>query len=346
MRATNGCGAGLDSVTASFTTVIIPGILLVDDDDDDPDVVTSYVFTLSALNRPFDVWNTGNTDNEPPAAVLDFYDTVIWFTGDEFGGAAGPGAGGEQALAAWLDKSRCLLVSSQDYFHDRGLTGLMTSYLGLDAATGEVSQSTLSGLGTFAGLGPYTLSFPYSNFSDTMTSNITGADAFAGDQGIAGIEKDAGYYRTSYWSVGLEALPTPAAREEVLGAFLAWCDALPTLDGDSDGTLNADDCAPGDATAWAVPTAASGLTVSQAAQDNLSWFPPVSPGGTVSYDLLRSVDPGDFLGAVCVETGPDTTATDTAIPAPGVTWNYLIRVQNVCGSTLGDVPGRQGATCP
>jgi choice-of-anchor B domain-containing protein len=346
VRAANPCGSGANSGTFSFTTLAVPEILLVDDDDNGPDVLADYTATLSALGRDFDVWDTSNTDDEPTIAALAPYTTVIWFTGDEFGGASGPGGGGEQALTAWLDNSGCLLISSQDYFYDRGLTGLMTSHLGVSSATSDVGQTTVDGLATYAGQGPYAFAFPYTNYTDTLVADATALDAFSGDVGIAGIEKDTGVYRTSYWGFGLEALPTPADRQTALAAFLSWCDALPLLDGDADGTANADDCAPGDDTVWSSPAPARALTVSEAAIDNLSWSAPVSPGAvSVTYDLLRSGDPGDFMSGVCMGSGTSTTATDAAIPASGMVWHYLVRVENGCGANLGSA-SRQAATCP
>jgi choice-of-anchor B domain-containing protein len=346
VRAANPCGTGSDSATGSFSTLAVPEILLVDDDDNGPDVLADYTATLNTLGRDFDVWNTNNTDDEPTIAALAPYSTVIWFTGDEYGGSSGPGGGGEQALAAWLDDSACLLISSQDYFYDRGLTGLMTSHLGLSSATSDVGQTTVDGLATYTGQGPYAFAFPYTNYTDSMIADATAFDAFTGDQGIAGIEKDTGVYRTSFWSFGLEALPTAADRETALAAFLGWCDALALLDGDADGTTNADDCAPGDATVWNDPTPAQALTLTESALDNLTWSAPVSPGATsVTYDLLRSGDPGDFMSGVCMDSGTATTATDAAVPAPGAVWYYLIRVENSCGANIGSA-SRQAAACP
>ena len=134
----------------------------------------------------------------------------------------------------------------------------------------------------------------------------------------------------------------------MLGAFLDWCDVLPILDGDADGVTNENDCAPGDPTAWSVPSPAYGLTLSQATIDNLNWSAPLAPGATgVTYDVLRSGDVTDFTSASCVESGgTNTTSTDTATPAPDEVHFYLIRVQNSCGSTLGNAPPRSGATCP
>jgi hypothetical protein len=81
----------------------------------------------------------------------------------------------------------------------------------------------------------------------------------------------------------------------------------------------------------------------------MEWLPPLSPGGTlVSYDLLRSAEPGGFSGAACVASGLTTTAAiDPAVPA--VRWFYLVRARNACGGNLGagsDGTPRTGAACP
>ena len=92
----------------------------MDDDDNTPDVRSFYTDVLDALGANYSIWDTNNSDTEPDIATLSTYSTIVWFTGDEFGGAAGPGAAGETALAGWLDGGGCLFISSQDYLYDRG----------------------------------------------------------------------------------------------------------------------------------------------------------------------------------------------------------------------------------
>ncbi len=354
VRATNGCGTGLASPTFRFTTLDIPPILLVDDDDNNPDVRSTYTGTLDALGEDYDVWDTDNTDDEPNGPALAPYRTVVWFTGDEYGGVSGPGAGGESSLASWLDGSGCLIVLSQDYYYDRGLTGFMQTRLGLASATSDVSQSSATGQGSvFGGLGPYALSFPYTNYTDTLVPDGTAEVAFTGSSGAAAIDKDAGLYRTAFFSFGIEGLPTDADREAVLGTFLAWCEVLAGLDGDSDGTVNADDCAAGNQDVWSTPSPAEFLQVGVgvADKDTMTWQPPSNPGGvTVRYDLLRSSDLSDFGAATCIETGDtDTVALDPGTPLPGEVFGYLVRAGNDCGATFGPsfgAPPRSGGTCP
>jgi len=349
VRAVNPCGTGSNSTTWSFTTLAVPDTLLVDDDDNGPDVRAEYTAALLALGRDFDVWDTGNSDDEPSAAALAPYRKVIWFTGDEFGGAAGPGAGGEQALSGWLDNSGCLLISSQDYYYDRGLTGLMTSYLGVSSATGDITANTADGRGSvFDALGPFTLSLPYSNFTDTVLADATAEKAFHGSLGGVGVNKDGGVYRTTYLGFGLEGLPTVAGVEGTLAAFLGWCDELLNQDGDADGTADANDCAPSDSSVWTPPSGVLDLTMSEAPTDNLNWSAPANPGATsVTYDTLRSGGATDFLSATCVETDEtDTTATATVIPVSGEVYYYLVRVENSCGENMGNGGNRSATSCP
>ena len=225
VNAGNPCGESVFSETFTFTTRDTPAILLVDDDDNSPDVVDYYSGALDSLGLPYDLWDTGNSDDEPSFAQLAPYSTVIWFTGDEFGGAAGPGSGGESALAAWLDASgRCLLLSSQDYYWDRGLTTFMGSHLGVADAESDESQTTVTGGGSlFDGLGPYSLSYPGSNFSDALVANLDAEIAFDGDQGVAALSVIASAYTTAFLAFPFEAIAQEADRADVLTAFLEGC---------------------------------------------------------------------------------------------------------------------------
>ncbi len=200
-------------------------VLLVDDDDNSPDVRAYYTTALDTLGISYDIWDTNNSDNEPDAAYLANYTQVVWFTGDEFGGAAGPGAAGESALGTWLDSGgKCLFISSQDYYYDRGTTSFMTNYLGLGSATSDQNQATVTGTGSvFSGYGPYTLNYPFSNYSDIIIPDGTAELAFDGDQGNAAIDKNNGTYRTTFWGFPFEALPNDSDRADTLGRFLSLC---------------------------------------------------------------------------------------------------------------------------
>ncbi|RLE20000.1 MAG: hypothetical protein DRJ65_19160 [Acidobacteria bacterium] len=242
VTAENICGAGSPSAVWAFTTRAIPPILLVDDDDNNPDVRAIYTATLDAMGLAYDIWDTANSDNEPSSVQLSPYRTVIWFTGDEFGGSAGPGGNGEGALQTWMDAGdRCLMISGQDYYYDRNLTGFMTSHLGLGSATSDVEQTTVTGVGTlFSGLGPYTLSYPFSNYSDTFVADAGGELAFDGNQGGAATLKINGTSMGFFLGFPAEAL-ADADRQEVFEVFFGAC---------SEPALFSDGFEGGDTTAW------------------------------------------------------------------------------------------------
>ncbi|GAB4155231.1 MAG: hypothetical protein Fur0021_22470 [Candidatus Promineifilaceae bacterium] len=220
VRAYNPCGAGSFAQFGFFRTQDIPPILVVDDDDNAPDVRGTYTAVLDGLGLGYDVWDTANSDNEPDAATLQQYDVVIWFTGDEFGGAAGPGAAGESALATYLNAGGCFLISSQDYVWDRGVTAFMQSHLGIASATSDVSQTTVTGANVYAGLGPYTLAYPFTNYSDRLTPAAGAATGFNGNQGSAAVV--SGTHQAVFFGYPFEALPA-AGRTPVLQATLSWC---------------------------------------------------------------------------------------------------------------------------
>jgi uncharacterized repeat protein (TIGR01451 family) len=119
------------------------------------------------------------------------------------------------------------------------------------------------------------------------------------------------------------------------------------VDGDGDGVPDADDCAPGDPGAWAVPGEAIGPTLA-ADGISLQWSPPAVPGGTeVNYELLRSEAAGDFQTPTCLATSSTTSATDAAFP--GRIFYYLVRSGNACGGNLGwrsDGTPRTAGSCP
>jgi hypothetical protein len=249
----NVCGTGASSEVFSFTTRGLPPLLLVDDDDNAPNVQSAYTAALATLGIDYDVWDTGNSDDEPTSAELAGYDQVVWFTGDEFGGAAGPGAAGETALATYLDAGGCLFLSSQDYHFDRGLTSFMQTYLGIAAMSdddGDYAAVTGEPTSIFNGIGPFALDYGamgLTDFSDPVTPDGTALLALEGDNANgAAVQKpigDPAPFHTVFFAFPWEALGTSSARESVMGAILNFCPSGPTA-------IFADGFESGDASAW------------------------------------------------------------------------------------------------
>lgn len=226
VRAYNPCGAGSFAQFGFFRTQDIPPILLVDDDDNSPNVQSVYTTALDGMGLTYDLWDTNNSDNEPDSATLLQYEVVIWFTGDEFGGAAGPGSAGETALAGFLNAGNCLFLSSQDYLYDRGQTAFMTNYLGLsNGANDSGNYTSVTGQGSvFGGLGPYTLAYPFTDYSDIFIAGSGAELAFVGNNSNgAALDKDNGVYKSTFWGYPWEAISTAAQRQEAMATFLTWC---------------------------------------------------------------------------------------------------------------------------
>jgi hypothetical protein len=289
---------------------------------------------------------------EPSYSDLSLYDKVIWWSGNEEN-YAGPEDLSEQELVKWFERrSGCLFMTSSDYLLVRGYSDFIQQQLGVASYTEDTEMGEVTGQGTvFGALGTITLKNINPDYSDVISPDGTAELAFSGDMGDAGVNKDGGFYRTAFTGYGLERLFTSSDLENTLSTFLGWCDGLPGVDGDSDGVLNGEDCAPGDADAWTAPSPVADLRLSKRMTYEFSWSQPVSGGGAV-YDLLRSTDYTDWWNATCVASSvaqpavPDGWDSD---PLPGETFFYLVRAHGECGtSMLGnnlDGTPRHGTAC-
>jgi subtilisin family serine protease len=351
VRAANRCGYGAFSPAASFTTAQLADVLLVDDDYDLPDEQAAYTNALDALGVSYDVYDVWNDHlfDEPEPDLLALYDRVIWFSGREEV-YAGPNDESEGHLAAWLDRGRCLLLSSADYvLVQEGITEFMQQRLGVGSVVEDTGMTTVTGAGTvFGGLPTYGLQNINPDYRDSISPDTGVELAFSGDLGDAGVTKDGGWFRSGFLGFGVESTAA-AERRAILATFLSWCDGLPAVDGDGDGVTNDADCAPGDATTWTAPAPITDFVLGKGAV-GFAWTEPVSGGGSV-YDVLRSGDVESWYDATCVAAGAVTTsaAPDTEEPLPGEIFYYLVGASSPCGrSSLGtflDGTPRHGTAC-
>jgi choice-of-anchor B domain-containing protein len=320
VRSNNECGTGSYSPAFYFAVRAIPPILLVDDDDNSPDVQATYVAALNQFTESFDIWDTENSDNEPALTDLQGYDVVVWFTGDEFGGFAGPGGSGEAALGDWLDEGNCLFISSQDYHYDRGMTPFMSNYLGAGSITDDDGDySSVTGEGSvFGGLGPYSLTYPFTDYSDPITPGGSAELAFDGNNGNgAGVNKDGGDYRTIFLVYPFEALSSQG-RTDVLAATFDWFEACYSSEG-GDLAIQKDQpegvLAPGELITYTITLTntgsitATGIVVTDTLNGNAVTVPgatTLNPGQTAEYTFSYEIQPADCT------TGLDNLASATS----------------------------------
>jgi len=356
VQAINPCGSGSSSAVFSFTTQDLAPVLLVDDDDNAPDVQGTYTAALDALLGAggYDIWDTNNSDIEPDADLLSYYDSVIWFTGEEYQAPTGPGDDGEAALASWLDNSGCLFISSTDYHYAKGLTPFMENYLGVDLVDDDTGMATAEGQNAvFAGLGPYNLTYPGPDYSDEISPDGTAEVAFtgtnpAGDNREAAVYKEGSTYVTAFLGFPWEYIPSAGDREEVLTTFFDWCEngVEPSIDSTPssiDEEMMANDVVMHTLTisntgtgmlVWDIGEADGGNCASPGAIDWVSVSD--SSGYTAegeSSEVVVTFDAGDladddYSGALCISSNDDSTPLVTVSLSMSVEWyvTYLPRL--------------------
>ncbi|MGH9796748.1 MAG: thrombospondin type 3 repeat-containing protein, partial [Candidatus Polarisedimenticolia bacterium] len=122
-------------------------------------------------------------------------------------------------------------------------------------------------------------------------------------------------------------------------------------DSDSDGVPNDQDCAPLLRSTWAPPDPiGAGLNAAGGSTTLLSW-PDASQAHV--FNLYRGTAAGGFSwNHVCLEAGsPDRLSTDTAVPAAGTAFYYLVSGANTCaegslGISSGASERPNPAPCP
>lgn len=134
-----------------------------------------------------------------------------------------------------------------------------------------------------------------------------------------------------------------------------FLDIVPTADDDGDGVPDLLDCAPGDASAFAAAAEVSGVSF-HSDRMTIEWDSQASGAGPgILYDVMRGALDGLPVGSSGTETchearSVDPMTVDSAEPASGGGFSYLIRGVNVCGTgSYGfDSSGaeRVSAACP
>ncbi|MDE1038493.1 MAG: hypothetical protein OR996_06585, partial [Phycisphaerales bacterium] len=244
VRSSNNCGQSAWAQWSTFRTTDAMMILLVDDDDNSPDVRSDYTDMLDEAGILYEIHDTNNSNNEPSIEELQGYPLVIWFTGDEWGGFAGPGSTGEAALASYIENSGYLLLSSQDYLYYNGLTPFGQNYLGIGSFDSDVNQSTVTGENMFENVGSVNLTYPFTNYSDEVDASQVAQHAFSGSAGNAGtqLEGEQGGGAV-FLGFPIEAMPAPA-QQLLIGTVLEWMGGGSepcAADCDNDGVVGVSD---------------------------------------------------------------------------------------------------------
>jgi len=156
---------------------------------------------------------------------LHRYPVVVWFTGYDW--YAPVTAEEEAALTAYLDAGGRLFLSSQDFLYYHHDSPFSRDYLGVITYTEDVTPTLARGVpGDPVGdrLGPYSLDYPFRNWSDALVPAPDTAVSFR-DQERRPIalarHRPGADYRTIFFSFPFETLPA-SGRPEVLGRAVGW----------------------------------------------------------------------------------------------------------------------------
>jgi hypothetical protein len=176
---------------------------------------------------------------EPVAGDLETYSRVVWYTGNTTSSpTAGPSPDAEAALSDYLDNGGCFLLSSSEYFAQRGHTSFAENYLGIKSMTDNIGDGTTHNLLTGTGLNSrfnFTKSFRLTNsesmdlsLSDSLVSTTAqGVDVLFryDDGGDAAVTKATDIYRSTFFGFPFLGLKSGNDRNNVMAGFLNYCGA-------------------------------------------------------------------------------------------------------------------------
>ncbi|MGB7060963.1 MAG: C25 family cysteine peptidase [Candidatus Zixiibacteriota bacterium] len=163
--------------------LIIGQKLILYVDDDDGETYESYFFdALDSVGFGYDVWEY-ESQGCPPDTVLEFYQVVIWSTGDDYGTLSNPKtltALDQARLMTFLDNGGNLFLSSQDFLLDNNPNTFITDYLHLAGHSDDKTVGSVAGImdDTISHGMSFALSYPFFNFSDWIFPGVDASGVF------------------------------------------------------------------------------------------------------------------------------------------------------------------------
>jgi uncharacterized repeat protein (TIGR01451 family) len=222
--------------TLSQTLVLtskVPAPVLLVDDDRWYDQEQAYEDALKSAGLLYDYWEVTEIfgAGSPPAGVLAWYPTVLWFTGFDWFDPLHPRE--LDRLTGYLDGGGRLFLSSQDALYYVGSSDLALGYFGVITHSEVFSQTTVQGVPGHVlgdGLGPVELIYPFRNWSDSVLPSPGTAIAFRGQHGQpGGLTREGACvvapltcrWRTAFFGFPFEALPKET-RVNLMPRLVGW----------------------------------------------------------------------------------------------------------------------------
>jgi uncharacterized repeat protein (TIGR01451 family) len=310
--------------TAVLTSKVVAPILLVDDGRWTSQAAR-YEAALVSNGFSYDYWHTRRISRESPGGspsldVLRRYPIVVWFTAYDW---FKPVTTNEEAtLVAYLDGGGRLFLSSQDFLylhHDRPLS---QDYFGVMGFAEAVTATLASGVPeSLVGdqLGPYSLDYPFNNWSDAVVPIPGLAASFREQEHRAiGLARQGEGYRTVFFSFPFEALPE-TARTETMERVVGWLSWL----GGSTVTSDRSAVSSGDALTYTIVLRNDGSEIASTSLSNtlplsLTLIPGSLSGPAQFYAPARRIAWEGTLepGATVTFTYRVTVAVDSSAGTP------------------------------
>lgn len=294
------------SVSATLLVKAPASVLLADDDRWYP-VDQAYRAALSANNISYDFWRvpTSWAGTDPAAPSLErlrWYSETLWFTGYDWYQTLSDA--NEQLLAQYVAEGGRLLVSSQGYLSEHGLTDFGRNVLGILDFTDTFSTSLAIGPrgSLFDGLNFGALNYPYPNFTVAIAPQPDAPVALIGSYGwpIAITHRSArSVGKTVFMAFGFEDLPE-AMQPEAMNRIVGYLSGL----GDSHVQFDRSIASAGEVvTATIVVMNDLPLAIHQAAYtitlplsatlkngDPLTWSGALLPGQSITATIVITLD--------------------------------------------------------
>ncbi len=165
--------------------------------------------------------------NVPSDDQLSMYPLVVWYTAYDWYRPIGDEE--EARLLTYLGGGGRVFLSSQDLLYYKHDTALARDFLGVWSYTEDLSATVALGeMGHPVGwgLGPYTLTYPYNNWSDSLVPTGEAGTAWRNQRGLPiGLTRSSeADWRTSFWSFPFETLDADAAAQAMQRTvgWLSW----------------------------------------------------------------------------------------------------------------------------
>ena len=307
--------------TQNFNLDPLPCILLVDDDQNDPDVISYYTAALDGLGAQYDIWDT-SLDGDPGIQDIAGYSKLLWELGYPWSGTFN--STNETNVAAYLDGGGNFFLSGQDYLYDMGLTSFGMNYLHILNYQNDESQTSVTGQNVFSGLGPYSLGYPYTNYSDVVNPDASAQVAFIGNIGNAAISYAGDNFNSVFFAYPFEAIPQLSDREAVMGRLLDFFGACQAENGWLDGHVT--DADTGDPLEGVLVSASPGKSEIQAITDPSGYYTMTLPAGDylVTAALAGYTSQSQNAAVITDETTTiDFSLAPACTPVSGANFTWL-----------------------